>query len=357
MRVNRVEEELNPSNVKPQGGGGLSQAYLETLQPKVAPTGVVQENPADAPATAPQEQASSYDYLRDLSAKDLMDSNVMLAVSNEAAKRKAQQQIAQSGLGSTGYGNTAMALLGNANNQGLMMNARAYQESLAKINQQEMESEEEANANRASIVISGIDQYAESPELLSKWLEENDFSLENGKISYHGKYNFTEEQLKDIQTAVNMLNVSRAVNYGVSGNGFSSPEEMLNSITITGGVSANAGRWGVSNEVYELFERFKDNPPVSGYVVRLTNGNSDNHTYVMYQDGKWYQTTEEAYSNAPAGSKTEIKGSSMQNSQYKWVEDESLSKVLDAESVRLNKKQITYQGKTYAKKDGKWYQV
>lgn len=260
------------------------------------------------------EQPNKYDYLKDMSAKDLLDSNVHSAVANEYAKMNLQKTIDQSGLGNTGYGATANAMIDNQMQREQGLNHRDYIKQVAGYNLAEAEEQEKANADLSSNFATNIGNYIQqlqdSPELMKQALESQGFSIENGQLVYKGDMPLTENQLKDLNTIYGIATGQYNNSIGMSSQGYSSAEEMLNNIVLPTGTSANTKGSGIINEVYALFNQFSgDNKPNDGYVAKLTNKDNENATvYLMYRNGKWHQVNSAAYQSASDTNKGEFKG-------------------------------------------------
>ena len=91
-----------------------------------------------------------YEYLRSASAKELVDSNIQLAVARQQAQKNLQASLASSGLAGSGYGATAGVGINSAYLRGLADNEAKYASDINQINMQEAQAkkEEEATAKQ-----------------------------------------------------------------------------------------------------------------------------------------------------------------------------------------------------------------
>ena len=86
---------------------------------------------------AEDNSPTKYDYLRDATAKDLLNSHVLTTISNEISRKNLNTEMAQMGLNNSNYSKTAEALMGNAYMQAINQNQANADKRLMEYDMQE----------------------------------------------------------------------------------------------------------------------------------------------------------------------------------------------------------------------------
>ena len=237
-----------------------------------------------------------YEYLRSASAKELVDSNIQLAVARQQAQKNLQASLASSGLAGSGYGATAGVGINSAYLRGLADNEAKYASDINQINMQEAQAkkEEEAiakqEATNSVLAVYEAVQNATNDEQIKQALALGNITYEHGVLGGEGYDNLTDEQKRYLQYYINL---TKSYN-----------ETPLD---LTLGATEN-GIDSDTSEAYNSLVWFSTNAPMKeGLVVEL-QGVSGRKTYVMYTNGRWVMSNANAYNSAKEGDKSTIYG-------------------------------------------------
>ena len=246
-----------------------------------------------------QEMEDSFDILRHQSAKDLLDANVASYISNEIARKNTQAQLASSGLDNSGYAATTAALQSNALNSELAKNQRAYEDALLGIREKEIDQNNTLMAERAQNITDYIDLY--SGKALEDFMKRNGFTL-NANTGKWENAEYDQAILDDINERINAKNYQTDYALGISNTtGFVpnsiSYEGVMQNINMPSGASVT-GDDGVGWEVEAFVHDFKGKTPADGYMVRMTNGHTDESIYLVFRNGRWAQVSGNVAENA-----------------------------------------------------------
>lgn len=237
-----------------------------------------------------------YEYLRSASAKELVDSNIQLAVARQQAQKNLQASLASSGLAGSGYGATAGVGINSAYLRGLADNEANYATNINQINMQEAQAkkEEEAiakqEASNSVLAVYEAVQNATNDEQIKQALALGNITYENGVLGGEGYDNLTDEQKRYLQYYINLTKSYNEtpldLTLGAQENGINSDTE----------------------QAYNSLVWFSTNAPMKeGLVVEL-QGVSGRKTYVMYSNGRWVMSNANAYNAAKEGDKSTIYG-------------------------------------------------
>lgn len=260
---------------------------------------------------------TEYDDLRDQNYKNLLDTQIQLASAKQNASKAMGQQMAAQGLSGTGYSGVAANGLSNAYLNALASARQAYNDKDIDISATERQAEKDSinnTFNNISSLLQNATNFDDMKEILKGYgIDVN----EDGTMSGDYYDSLDDESRKQLQIIYNLAGNKEKY----TGNAYGDASSMLNGLTMENGESANqGGNAGIQDEVNELFNN-PDRYNKEGMVVKLTNGNysSTNVAYVIYHNGKWYQTTSSAY--ADASEKTEIKAGKWTGTSEEEKED------------------------------------
>ena len=238
-----------------------------------------------------------YEYLRSASAKELVDSNIQLAVARQQAQKNLQTSLASSGLAGSGYGATAGVGINSAYLRGLAENEANYASNINQINMQEAQAkkEEEAiakqEASNSVLAVYEAVQNATNDEQIKQALALGNITYENGVLGGEGYDNLTDEQKRYLQYYINLTKSYNEtpldLTLGATENGINSDTE----------------------QAYNSLVWFSSNAPMKeGLVVELHGVGGGRKTYVMYSNGRWVLSNANAYNSAKEEDKSTIYG-------------------------------------------------
>lgn len=311
MSVPQYQEFINRgTGVFNRATGYRNETPIQSNQNALVNGGqTAQAQPDYETALKTTQEPSKWDYLRELSAKDLLDANVMTNISNEVAKKNLQAQLASQGLANSGYASSAMALQGNAYANQMNQNLSAYQQAIAQHDLKEMEYNEQAQALRADTLannLSAMDDVSRMENYLkSKGFTKTDKGWE--------KEGYTADQLSEINDAY-----ASAI--------YQSTGEDINDSSkadITDGKTGVSDIKQATPQGKDYYSTFKDE--YDWIEAGVKNGKYKNNTafhverghfgegegpkggdYLLYKNGKYYIITKREYDTF-AGAKAFIK--------------------------------------------------
>lgn len=251
----------------------------------------------------PSDGSDEYQQLRQQNFKALLDSQIQLSAARQNSMKQTQSQINASGFGGTGYGSMQQSSINNAFINALQSaknNYQTQQQSIANQEQTANDTDSSTNFNNFLSILNS--DAANSTDGMNKTLESYGF-MNNGNLideaSFKNLGYSTNDynQLKSIYALKSSAyNTSETIaNKTVNGTGFNDYQDASSNIKTENGVDASDDKWGVKNELDYLFNTYTTKDTKNGDVVKLQNANNGtsgrDYVYMIYQNGRWYQTS------------------------------------------------------------------
>lgn len=239
------------------------------------------------------DSTDEYALLREQNYKALLDSQIQGSVARQNAMKQTQQITNANGFGNTGYASMAQSGINNTYLSALQSaqnNYAAQDQSISAQEQTAAKTTNDTNFNNFLTVLNsdaanssdGMNQTLSSYGLLNNGNLIDEASFE--KMGYSANdYN----QLKAIYALKSSAyKANDAIsNTTINGTGFNDYQTAKTNIVLNNGSKGS----DVSDELNYLFNNYKTKG--NGDVVKLQSGANDStYTYMVYYNGKWYQT-------------------------------------------------------------------
>ena len=263
------------------------------------------------------ESKDYYDLLKDESYKALQKKEIQLSAARDNAYKYTMNSLQNQGYANQGLAQSTNAGIGNSYLSAMGSSRAQYGSEINQINQQQAQDEKQlAENNLASLTTYMQDAYDRGGR--SMYIEA--MRRTEGANSVDDEGYFTEEFLKNYspdqqqnlkRASESILNSPENIAYnpngaiansGFTGNntatvGYSTASDLKNNI-----ITQNGKAEGLNAECKFLANNFASELAKAGIelsngtVVRL-EGNSK-FAFVIYNNGKWYQTNESVYNSA-----------------------------------------------------------
>jgi hypothetical protein len=263
------------------------------------------------------ESSDSYDLLRKQNFKALYDKQIQLSSAKQNAMKQTQSQMAASGFAGTGLGALGGSAINSQYLTALTSAGNSYQDQNTTIATQEAADASTKSSSDFS-ALTTLMSNATDTDSLNNLLTS---SYKYGSVDSNGNFVWDDSALKSAGYSDSDINQLKAtyslLNNGLSNNEFVSNNTYgtaysdygtaVNSIKTGAGTSASDDKWGVKNELKTLFA--DQSLSKEGTLVKLQNNSNGSNTqndnvYMVFHNGKWYQTTASYY--ASKGGKIKI---------------------------------------------------
>lgn len=274
-----------------------------------------------------EKQQDYYDLMKQENYKTLLDREVQLNNARERALKQTNAGLGAIGMQSSGYGQTAKSGIESQYLSAMEGANQTYQEQNQDINleqQQYLEQQQAASEQKQfydmGLVGDKITQAKTQEEiddimnlygLYTKDEQGNNVFDYEKAVELYGEQNATE-----LQYLYN-YHIKGIDDLNYQGSAVASNDYQAAISTFT---DQNGKTGKVNDELKVLFEpsRFSKlgYTPANGDVLKVS-GNSENGAstvYIIYRDGKWYQTSADKYANAK--NKHWFRSSKNSNSKY-----------------------------------------
>ena len=280
-----------------------SEDYLKKLS--AGGTNSVAQSTQSQPAKVQNYNSGSmdtYDLQRMQNYKGLADTEIQLMASKQAASKQTQSMMAANGFGGTGYSSMGGTAINNQYINALANANVGYNQTEANITQAESDassSKSSSNFQALTSLMGGATTTSDLNGILA-----NDYQFgtvdDKGNFTWNDKAltdaGYTTDDIRQLKSTYTLFNNQLSANElvankTINGTGYNDYQTAISSGTLktNNGASVDDKTWGLKSELNYLFNQYT--PKGNGDVVKLENGHSDkDYIYMVYQNGKWYQT-------------------------------------------------------------------
>lgn len=253
-----------------------------------------------------------FDLLRSQNNKEFLDTQIQLSNAKQNAYKNTMNTINSQGFGGTGYGNMAPSVTSNQYLQAMGNAQIAKNEQDNAISEQEQEAAQTTSDNNFKTLTTLLGNASTTSDMDSVLGKYGITVNSDGSFNYSNS-DLDDESKKQLEATYSLMKSGMENNEFISNNtygtGYSDYGQAISSIKTNAGASASDDKWGVKNELAKLFS--DKTLAYEGSVVKLQNANNgsnnaNDNVYMVYHNGKWYQTSADYYGKR--GGSAVIKG-------------------------------------------------